>query len=103
MRHVFVSYSKHDNDFVQLLKTELEKRSLTTWLALENLKGGEEWREGIDSAIRSAYAMVIVISPDSDASKYVTYEWAFAYGVGVPIVPVRYRQVDNLHPRLEGL
>ncbi len=51
MRHVFVSYSHEDNDFAQLLRTELQNAGIQTWLAQENLKAGEDWREGIDEAI----------------------------------------------------
>jgi len=104
MRHVFVSYSHEDNDFAQLLRTKLDEKGIKTWLALESLKAGEEWREGIDSAIRSSFAMIVIISPASDTSKYVTYEWAFAYGINVPIVPILYKPVnETIHPRLESL
>jgi HEAT repeat protein len=104
MSHVFVSYSHLDNDFAQLLRTHLEQEGIKTWLALENLKAGEEWREGIDEAIRASYAMIVVISPNSDISKYVTYEWAFAYGIGLQIVPILHKAVEEkIHPRLENL
>lgn len=42
--------------------------------------------------------------PDSERSIYVTYEWAFAYGNGLQVVPVMYKTVQGkVHPRLENL
>ncbi len=106
MRHVFISYSHTDNDFAQLLRTELQNAGIQCWLALENLKAGEDWKEGIDIAIKSSFVAIVIISPESDHSKYVTYEWALAYGFGIPIVPVLYKKIEppqKTHPRLESL
>jgi len=106
MQHVFVSYSHRDNDFAQLLRTELHNAGIQSWLAQENLKAGEDWKEGIDDAIKKSFALVVIISPSSDQSKYVTYEWALAYGLGISIIPILYKNLESpqkLHPRLESL
>ena len=106
MKHVFVSYSHKDNDFAELLRTELQRVGYTMLASLESLKAGEDWREGIDDAIKSAFAVIVIISPKFDLSKYVTYEWALAYGFGVPIIPVLYKKLElpqKSHPRLESL
>ncbi len=42
------------------------------------------------------------MSPEAKASEYVTYEWAFAWGAGVKVLPVIYKDTP-LHPRLEAL
>ncbi len=42
------------------------------------------------------------MSPDAKASEYVTYEWAFAWGCGIKVIPVMYRKTE-LHPRLGAL
>lgn len=106
MRHVFISYSHQDNDFAQLLRTELQNAGIPTWLALENIKPGEDWKGEIDDAIKNSFALIVIISPASDQSKYVTYEWALAYGFGIPIIPILYKRLDSPqkpHPRLESL
>lgn len=106
MQHVFVSYSHEDNDFAQLLRTQLQNAGIQTWLALDNLKTGEDWREGIDEAIKQSFAVIVIISPTSNESKYVTYEWALGYGFGIPIIPILYKLLsaeNTLHPRLETL
>jgi HEAT repeat protein len=42
------------------------------------------------------------MTPDARASDYVAYEWAFAIGAGVRIVPVRLKAAP-FHPRLDEL
>ncbi len=42
------------------------------------------------------------MSPEARSSEYVTYEWAFAYGIGLKIIPILYKDT-KLHPRLEAL
>ena len=40
------------------------------------------------------------MSPDAFDSKYVTYEWAFALGIGIKVIPLMLEQT-KLHPRLD--
>jgi hypothetical protein len=46
--------------------------------------------------------LIVVVTPSAKASEYVTYEWAFAWGVGVKVIPVLLEPTP-LHPRLEVL
>lgn len=56
----------------------------------------------IDDAVRNAEALVVVMSPHATRSQYVTYEWAFALGAGVRVIPV-VKKRTKLHPRLNTL
>ena len=42
------------------------------------------------------------MSPEARKSEYVTYEWAFAWGNDIEILPIMLKQTA-LHPRLESL
>jgi hypothetical protein len=42
------------------------------------------------------------MSPEARESEYVIYEWAFAYGSKVPLIPIMLRETP-LHPRLAAL
>lgn len=42
------------------------------------------------------------MSPEARASEYVTYEWAYALGAGISVIPILYKQTE-LHPRLAAL
>ncbi len=102
MAHVFISYAHDDVDFVALLKSELEKAGYSTWIDNERLRAGEDWRLGIDDAIKSSIALIAVMSKEAYQSQYVTYEWAFALGLGITVIPLMLRKT-SLHPRLEVL
>jgi hypothetical protein len=95
-----ISYSHKDQDFVDELKTKLEEEGLVSWTD-GNIKAGEEWRKSIDNAIKNSAGIILVITPRSMASPYVIYEWAFAMGLGKPIIQLVFEETDKLHPKLE--
>lgn len=101
MPQAFISYKHDDGDFAAILKQKIEEAGITGWID-DNLQAGEEWREMIDRAIRESDALIVIMTPESKASEYVTYEWSFALGVGVPVIPVMLKKTP-LHPRLDVL
>jgi hypothetical protein len=102
MSHVFISYSRSDQDFVQsILIPKLQEAEISLWVDTLRIRVGDDWRQEIDNAIRRAFAMVVVMSPAADNSKYVTYEWSCAWGNNVPVFPVILEDVE-LHPRMES-
>jgi HEAT repeat protein len=101
VQHVFISYKSEDFDFTDNVIRRLEKEGFATWTDLK-IGAGEEWRTAIDLAIRNAFALVVIMTPEAKSSEYVTYEWAFGLGVGVTVVPVVLRHT-TLHPRLAEL
>jgi hypothetical protein len=101
MRHIFISYKHEDEDFVSILEDKLKAEKFIIWTD-KDLLVGEDWKQGIDDAIRSSFALIVVMTPESRASEYVTYEWAFAWGVGVKVIPIMLVKTE-IHPRLETL
>ena len=102
MKRVFISYCRDDGDFADNLRHTLEAAEIPTWQDTD-LYGGQSWRAEIDLAIRESLAVVVVMSPEAAKSEYVAYEWAFALGVGVNVVPVLLKIVpEDLHPALQS-
>jgi TIR domain len=101
MQHVFISYRHEDIDFAENVISRLEREGFTTWADSE-IGAGEEWRTSIDLAIKNSFALIVIMTPRAKASEYVTYEWAFAWGVGIRVIPIMLTPTD-LHPRLEAL
>lgn len=101
MSHILISYSHEDSDFAEILNTRLTAAGFEVW-ADTDIRASQDWREEIDHAIQRAAALIVIISPQSRASEYVTYEWAFAWGAGVTIVPILLEKTE-IHPRLESL
>lgn len=100
--HLFLSHSKVDGDFAELLKHRLEQIGFAAWIDTDRLDAGVDWRQEIDDSIRKALAMIAIMSPEARSSEYVTYEWAFAWGTGKRIIPIMLRET-SLHPRLATL
>ncbi len=101
MPHVFISYKHEDLAFAQELTLFAQRRGMPIWLDT-SIQPGEEWRGAIDKAIAEAFAVVVIMTPEARLSDYITYEWAFAMGLRIPIIPVLLRPTQ-LHPKLEVL
>lgn len=101
-KNIFISHCHEDGDFAELLKLRLEKEGFQVWIDTDRLKVGQVWREEIDEAIRKSSAFIVIMTPDARNSEYVTYEWAFAWGVNVKIFPIQLKKT-TFHPRLESL
>jgi CheY-like chemotaxis protein len=104
MPQVFISYASQDAIFADLAKMKLLAANIQVWLDQGAVRAGAEWRKAIDEGISTSHVVLVVITPSSCKSAYVTYEWAFALGSGVKVIPVlRKGNVDDLHPRLAVL
>ena len=101
-KHVFISYKRDEGDFAEVLINRVEKADFKTWVDNDKLHAGEDWRTEIDQAINSAFALIVIMTPEAKASEYVTYEWAFAWGSGIKVIPLVLKHT-SLHPRLEAL
>ncbi len=101
MGHVFISYARKDSGFVEAMRAELRNANLDVWTD-SVLAPGSDWRLEIDDAIRNASALIVIITPESKSSEYVTYEWAFGLGIGIRVIPLILK-ATRLHPRLEFL
>lgn len=102
MPEIFISYCRKDADFAEVLRGRLKEAGFSTWIDLEGLKAGEEWGLEIDQAIRDSVALVVLLTPASRRSEYVAYEWAFALGAGVRVIPILWTPTDVPH-RLASL
>ncbi|HEX2623558.1 MAG TPA: toll/interleukin-1 receptor domain-containing protein, partial [Phototrophicaceae bacterium] len=88
-RHVFISYSRADNEFVQRLIYDLETEGIPVWIDKKGLKPGtRNWEDALRTAIRGAYAVILVASPASRRSNYVLDELAIAEMYNAPVYPV---------------
>lgn len=99
---VFLSYSSDDSVFAELVKMKLNAAKVEVWLDQDKLDAGEEWRNEIDLGINDAKAFVLILTPKSCKSEYVTYEWAYALGRKKNIIPLMYKK-SKIHPRLSGM
>lgn len=85
---VFLSYSRQDRARATALENALKARRLAVWRDVRNIDAGARWSEAIETGIRSSRGAVVLVTPTSTNSEWVTYEYAFATGAGVPVIAV---------------
>ncbi len=102
-QHVFIAYKHEEKPFVDALIHQVKLAGFQIWVDAENLKAGENWREEINFAIKDAFALIVIITPDAKISEFVTYEWSFAQGAGIKVIPIMLHDTFRLHPQLELL
>lgn len=99
MKHIFLSYHRSDASFAAVLRGRIEAAGYGTWIDTSRLRAGDDWRVEIDQGIKDALAVIVVMTPKAKASEYVTYEWSFAIGAGIRVIPILRKRVE-FHPRL---
>ncbi len=94
-RHLFISYSHTDWDYVAALAERLEAAGIEVWCDRQ-LKGGFSWSQQLEDRIRQAHAVLVVLTPASSASEHVRDEIHFAKeSAHVPmIVPLLRRECN---------
>jgi WD40 repeat protein len=91
---VFISYSRHDTDFVERLHAALASRGYEVWVDWDDIPPSAEWFEEIRAGIAGADGVVYVISPDSAVSEVCTRELEHAVEQHKRIVPVVCREPE---------
>lgn len=102
MTEAFICYSSKDAIFADLLRMKLKEADVQAWVDDGRIHAGEEWRQAIDDGIRSADVCLVILTPASCESPYVTYEWGFALGRGIKVIPLLLEEA-KLHPRMSVL
>jgi hypothetical protein len=101
-KHVFISCADEDKDFARDINRWLRDSHVAGWQASLNIGGGQPWNPLIDNALRGAAAVIVIMTPHATRSQWVTYEWSFALGAGVTVIPIQRRRT-KLHQKLETL
>ena len=100
--YIFVSYHREsDGWYVERLAKFLGERGITAWFDRE-LVAGERWRNVLSERIDARSAMIVVMTPEADASVWVSREYAWAEKREVPVLPILLRGTPffglvNLH------
>jgi hypothetical protein len=96
---VFLSYSRKDYFFAELLEAKLREEEIKVWRDQGQLRPGTDWRDGIERGIAESLAVLVALGPNSADSAYVTYEWAYAFGSSKVVIPLKLAEC-SLHPKL---
>ena len=88
MDYVFVSYSRVDRELVKRIEEILQSYKLKYFLDEKDIGWGDTITESIEENLsKKASHIIVVISPASVKSSWVSYEIGFAKASGVKILP----------------
>src|SRR4029453_6376412 len=88
MSHVFLSYSRRDQAFVDRLIAEVERAGLDVWIDRDDIPGGAEWEATITRAGKEGARLAGVLSPASAEAESVPKELPLPDTSGRPSAPV---------------
>lgn len=89
---VFISYSRRDDTAMRRIVAYLRNQGINVWVDNEKLVPGTPiWESEIEKAIKSASAVVVILSPESKNSEWVRREITLADQFRTRIFPVLVR------------
>lgn len=91
---IFISYSKKDHDFAWKLADDLVKAGHKVWID-RSLQVGEDWEQTIEKQLAGADEVIVVLSGNAIASKWVQHEGSIAYGLRKRIYPVLIEEIPT--------
>jgi hypothetical protein len=86
--HVFISYSRHNDAYVDALASYLEAQGLSVWLDRERISTGDRWALLIRDQVDSCAAVIVVMTPEAEESEWVGMEIERARAKRKPILPL---------------
>lgn len=89
---LFISYSRTDEAFVRKLATKLSDAGVDIWLDVDDIPAGMKWSTAIQQGLDACEIMIVVISPDSMASRNVEDEWQYYLDEKKHLVPILLNQ-----------
>jgi hypothetical protein len=93
--YVFISYAREDSDYTRRLYAALRRGGVDVFFDIV-LGPGDEWVKRLHDSIEGCFAMVVLMTPESAESRFVTREIRLAQETRRPILPVLVRRSQNL-------
>ena len=96
VRRVFVSHSSSDTYFVNLLMEILDFHGVRAWCSSRDIAPGRKFRDEIDTWLRKAEILLVVVSAHAKQSKWMTKEIATFQSVQADglVIPLRLDDTD---------
>lgn len=102
MPRIFISYSRADQAFATTLATALSDAGADVWIDVEDIPAGMKWSSAIQEGLDTSDAMLVIVSPESMASRNVEDEWQYFLDHSRTIITVRYRPT-KMHYQLHRI
>jgi TIR domain/Domain of unknown function (DUF4062) len=90
---IFISYSSKDQQFVdEQLYRKLKQSGHHAWLNTESIPKGEAWYDEMSKGLSETDLLILVVSENAVASKWVSEEWKTFLKMQKKIVPLLLRE-----------
>jgi hypothetical protein len=94
---IFISYAHADwPNFVSGLAKQLSNNGFGVWVDQHLLVGGSDWVDSIAQALEECKVLILVMTPESLASRYVKMEYRYFFNYDKPIIPLLYKPIKNV-------
>lgn len=87
---VFLSYARADSEFVSRLACDLATAQITAWMDARDIVPGNRWDVSVETALREATDVVLILSPGACTSQNVMDEVSFALANNTRVLPLLY-------------
>jgi hypothetical protein len=101
--HAFISYARDDEDRALAVRERLTRQGVASFVDTDTIQLGDDWRRVVTAALDTSFVVIVVCTRASVASVEVGFEWAYAVGRGLPVLPLVYENELVLHPALQQL
>ena len=91
---VFLSYARTDSEFVSRLARDLATAHITAWMDARDIVPGNRWDLSVETALREATDVVLILSPGACASQNVMDEVSFALANNTRVIPLLYSDCE---------
>jgi hypothetical protein len=92
-KDVFISHSSIDRTTASVVCAFLESQGLNCWIAPRDIQPGQSWGESIVNALDECPIMVLILTPQANASHHVDKEVERADNKGARIITFRVAEV----------
>jgi len=89
---VFISYSSKDTEAANAVRMVLQNNGIDCWMAPESIAMGDDYSNAIPKAIEVCDLFLLILSANSQGSKWVPKELDIAISHNKPIIPF---QIDS--------
>ena len=87
--YVFISYSTIDQEYADKVNQTLKDNGINTWIATEDIHGGESFATEITNGIKNCDAFIFILSQNSDGSPHCGNELSLAFSSRKRVIPFR--------------
>lgn len=94
MPEVFLSHATADQSATVEVANALSAVGIATWASYSDIPAGSHWDERIESALKAAAAVIVIVSRAAIGSRYVRAEVEAALGLEKTVIPVILETAD---------